>query len=179
MTDRVINTKYSSTPGINSISLTVAGLFAGSLMLTFCAPAAMKADNGFEKSNVIILLTDDQGCGDLSVKRNPVLKTPHLDRFHELSFRVIEVNVTPMRSPARIHLCDGRDTYAQVPAAFCMGRSMAGQDILTKAGLFAVDRKRELFIEVDNGGVNEILPYCWHPVSGFGFSKPAGDNHVN
>ena len=32
--------------------------------------------------NVLILLTDDQGYGDLSCHGNPVLKTPAMDKLH-------------------------------------------------------------------------------------------------
>jgi hypothetical protein len=38
--------------------------------------------------NVLILITDDQGYGKLSVHGNPVLKTPHLDRLHAESIRL-------------------------------------------------------------------------------------------
>ena len=34
-----------------------------------------------EKPNVILIMTDDQGYGDLSCHGNPVLKTPNLDRL--------------------------------------------------------------------------------------------------
>ena len=34
-----------------------------------------------DKPNVIVVMTDDQGYGDLSCHGNPVLKTPNLDRL--------------------------------------------------------------------------------------------------
>jgi hypothetical protein len=37
--------------------------------------------------NVIIVITDDQGYGDLSCHGNPVVRTPHLDRLHAESVR--------------------------------------------------------------------------------------------
>jgi hypothetical protein len=35
-----------------------------------------------QKPNVIIVMTDDQGIGDLSCHGNPYLKTPNLDALH-------------------------------------------------------------------------------------------------
>lgn len=39
-------------------------------LATLCATAA-------EKPNVVLILTDDQGYGDLGCTGNPVIKTPH------------------------------------------------------------------------------------------------------
>ena len=35
-----------------------------------------------KKPNIVFVLTDDQGYGDISAHGNPVLKTPNLDRLH-------------------------------------------------------------------------------------------------
>jgi hypothetical protein len=32
------------------------------------------------KPNIILILTDDQGFGDIAAHGNPILRTPHLDR---------------------------------------------------------------------------------------------------
>ena len=43
--------------------------------------------------NVIIVLSDDQGYGDLSCHGNPVLKTPNLDKLHSQSIRLTDFHV--------------------------------------------------------------------------------------
>ncbi|MEO1970216.1 MAG: sulfatase-like hydrolase/transferase, partial [Pirellulaceae bacterium] len=41
----------------------------------------------FRPPNVILVMTDDQGYGDLSCHGNPVLKTPNLDHLYAKSVR--------------------------------------------------------------------------------------------
>ena len=48
------------------------------------------------KPNVIFILTDDQGYGDLSCHGNPILKTPNLDTMHEQSVRFTDFHVSPL-----------------------------------------------------------------------------------
>ena len=50
------------------------------------------------KPNIILVLTDDQGMGDLSCMGNPILRTPHLDKFYSISTRFTEMPVTKQAS---------------------------------------------------------------------------------
>ncbi|MCI0437114.1 MAG: sulfatase-like hydrolase/transferase, partial [Gemmatimonadetes bacterium] len=59
--------------------------------------------------NVILILTDDQGYGDLSAHGNPVLQTPHLDRLHAESIRFTDFHVAPVCTPTRGQLMTGVD----------------------------------------------------------------------
>ena len=43
-----------------------------------------------KRPNVVLVITDDQGYGDLSCHGNPVLKTPHLDKLHSESVRLTD-----------------------------------------------------------------------------------------
>lgn len=61
--------------------------------------------------NIIVILTDDQGYGDLSCHGNPVLKTPHLDRMHAESVRFTDFHVSPTCSPTRSALMTGRHEF--------------------------------------------------------------------
>ena len=40
-----------------------------------------------DKPNVILIMTDDQGYGDLACHGNPIIRTPNLDDLHAESVR--------------------------------------------------------------------------------------------
>ena len=61
--------------------------------------------------NIILILTDDQGYGDLSCHGNPVLKTPHIDRLHSESVRLTNFHVSPTCAPTRCALLTGRHEF--------------------------------------------------------------------
>lgn len=63
------------------------------------------------RPNIIFILTDDQGYGDLSCHGNPVLKTPNLDRLHDESVRFTDFQVSPTCSPTRSALLTGRHEF--------------------------------------------------------------------
>jgi len=48
----------------------------------FLEPANVLCADTPKKPNVIVILTDDQGYGDIAALGNPVIRTPHLDRLH-------------------------------------------------------------------------------------------------
>lgn len=60
------------------------------------------------KPNVLLIITDDQGYGDLSLHGNPYLKTPHLDRLGRTSVRFDRFYVNSFCSPTRAALLTGR-----------------------------------------------------------------------
>ena len=47
------------------------------------------------RPNIILVMTDDQGMGDLSCLGNNVLKTPNLDRLYRISTRFTNFHVSP------------------------------------------------------------------------------------
>lgn len=112
----------------------------GSLLPAICIvlmhSAAPRAA-GIEAPNVIIVMTDDQGYGDLSCHGNPALKTPNLDRLHAQAIRFTDFHVAPMCTPTRGQLLTGMDAMANGATAVCQGRSMVRKDIPTMADIFA------------------------------------------
>ena len=63
------------------------------------------------RPNIILVMTDDQGMGDLSCLGNPVLRTPNLDRFYGLSTRFTDFHVSPTCAPTRAALLSGRHEF--------------------------------------------------------------------
>ncbi|MCB1048507.1 MAG: sulfatase-like hydrolase/transferase, partial [Calditrichaeota bacterium] len=49
--------------------------------------------------NVIIIITDDQGYGDLGFTGNPHVKTPVIDEFARESIRFNDFYVSPVCAP--------------------------------------------------------------------------------
>ena len=89
------------------------------------------------KPNVIVLLTDDQGYGDLSCHGNPVLKTPNLDRLYAESVRLDDFHVAPMCTPTRGQLLTGQDALRNGATFVCMGRSLLDPALPTMADIFS------------------------------------------
>lgn len=63
------------------------------------------------RPNIVFILTDDQGFGDLSCNGNPILKTPNIDRLHREGVRFTDFMVSPTCSPTRSALMTGRHEF--------------------------------------------------------------------
>ncbi len=89
-----------------------------------------------------MVLTDDQGYGDLSCHGNPVLQTPNLDRLHSESVRLEDFHVAPMCTPTRGQLLTGQDALRNGATFVCMGRSLLDPTLPTMADIFATNDYR-------------------------------------
>lgn len=76
-------------------------------LLIACSVFSQKR-NGFLRPNIILILTDDQGYGDLGYHQNPYVSTPVIDKFAAESFRFNNFYVSPVCSPTRASLLTGR-----------------------------------------------------------------------
>ncbi|MDE0183670.1 MAG: arylsulfatase [Caldilineaceae bacterium] len=93
--------------------------------------------NSPSRPNIIFVLTDDQGYGDLSCLGNPILKTPALDRLHADSVRLTDFHVAPVCTPTRGELMTGHDALRNGATFVCMGRSLLRADLPTLADILA------------------------------------------
>ena len=94
------------------------------------------------RPNVIFILTDDQGYGDLSYTGNPVLRTPALDRLQAESVRFTDFHVCPVCTPTRGELLTGVDALRNGATFVCMGRSLLRADLPTAADIFTANGYR-------------------------------------
>lgn len=87
------------------------------------------------KPNVIIVMTDDQGYGDLGCHGNPILKTPNLDALHSQSTRFTDFHVSPFCTPTRAALMTGNNPGYTGAYRTSSGRTMLHRDEKTIANL--------------------------------------------
>jgi len=86
--------------------------------------------------NVVIVITDDQGYGDLSCHGNPILKTPQIDALHADSVRLKDYHVSPTCSPTRSAFLTGHWTNRTGVWHTIMGRSMLRENEVTMGQVF-------------------------------------------
>lgn len=80
------------------------------LLLSLATVAMLHAATA-QKPNIIFILTDDQGYGDISAHGNPILRTPNLDRLRAESARFTDFHVSPTCAPTRSALMTGRHEF--------------------------------------------------------------------
>lgn len=94
------------------------------------------------KPNVIVILTDDQGYGDIAAHGNPVLKTPNLDRLRAESARLTDFHVDPTCSPTRSALLTGKYPHRVKVWHTIAGGNHLRADELTMADIFRANGYR-------------------------------------
>ncbi len=80
------------------------------LLLTSCSTRQAVPAPGGSLPNVLLIMTDDQGYGDLGIHGNAAIRTPVLDELAGSSTRFREFYVSPVCAPTRSALLTGRYT---------------------------------------------------------------------
>jgi arylsulfatase A-like enzyme len=86
--------------------------------------------------NVLLIITDDQGYGDVSAHGNTMIATPSMDRLRDESVRLTNFHVDPTCSPTRSALMSGRYSTRTGVWHTIMGRSLMSEDEQTLAEIF-------------------------------------------
>lgn len=90
-----------------------------------------------KQPNVILILTDDQGYGDIAAHGNPWVQTPTLDRLHEQSVCLTNFHVDPCCAPSRAALLTGQYSSRTGVWHTIGGRSLLGTNNVTMAEAFS------------------------------------------
>lgn len=86
--------------------------------------------------NVLLILTDDQGWGDVCANGNPLIHTPTMDRLHEESVVLDNFYVSPLSAPTRASLLTGRYHLATGVCSVQSGLENMNPEETTLAELF-------------------------------------------
>jgi arylsulfatase A-like enzyme len=114
-----------------------------------------KQEVSIQKPNVIIVITDDQGYGDLGHTGNPIIKTPAIDAFAGEGVNLTNYHVGTTCAPTRAGLMTGRNCIRNGVWHTIMGASILNRDEVTMADVFK------------ENGYNTAMFGKWH----------LGDNH--
>jgi len=77
----------------------------------FATEEATARGNEADRPNLLIIVSDDQGYGDLAAHGNPLIQTPYLDQLHGESTRLDNFYTSPVCAPTRASLMTGRYPY--------------------------------------------------------------------
>ena len=86
-----------------------------------------------QKPNIILIITDDQGYGDIGYNGNPHIKTPNLDLLATNSMRFNNFYVSPVCAPTRSSLLTGRYSLRTGVTDTYNGGAMMSNDEITLA----------------------------------------------
>ena len=110
-----------------------------------------------QRPNVVVILTDDQGYGDLACHGNTVIQTPHLDRLYAQSVRFTNFHVSATCSQTRAQLLTGR-----YPTRTGVWHTIVGRSLLRRNEVTLADRLRTV-------GYRTALFGKWHLGDNFPF----------
>jgi arylsulfatase A-like enzyme len=120
--------------------------------LAFAAPAAAQTA---QRPNVVLIITDDVGYGDIGSYGAPDIKTPNIDSLAKAGTRLTDFYAAPNCSPTRAALISGRyQQRSRIEAPIGAARAAADQ------GLRATGRTLPQLLK--NNGYRTGLIGKWH-----------------
>ena len=135
----------------------------------FSCSEPVQQDSGPSKPNIVIILADDQGWGDLSMNGNPIVKTPHIDGIAKKGVTLNYFYVNSVCSPTRAALLTGR--YAVRGGVY--STSAGGERLDLDEETFASVLQRAGYKTGAFGKWHNGMQYPYHP-NGRGFEEFVG-----
>ena len=103
------------------------------ISLTFL-PFHVSAQEGQSvRPNIVLIVTDDQGIGDIGANGNPAIQTPNLDALSRASLRFTDFHVDPTCSPTRAALMTGQHSLHAGVWHTVIGRNFLPNEKVTMA----------------------------------------------
>ncbi len=82
------------------------------LLASVCSSMLLSAQElAGSRPNIILIMTDDQGKGEVNVLGNKILKTPNMDNIYNQSVRFTAFQVSPTCAPTRSAIMTGRHEF--------------------------------------------------------------------
>jgi arylsulfatase A-like enzyme len=111
----------------------------GLLVYFTSSPNALGHNKSEGRPNVILIITDDQGYGDMACLGNDRIKTPHMDQLFSESTRLTDFHVSPTCAPTRAALMTGHYSNRTGVWHTVGGRSLLSENEVTMADVFSAN----------------------------------------
>jgi arylsulfatase A-like enzyme len=98
-----------------------------------CVRGEKKSLLSESRPNIVLIITDDQGYGELACHGNPTIDTPNLDRLHAESTRLTAFHVSPTCAPTRASIMTGQHEFRSGVTHTIMQRERLALDATTIA----------------------------------------------
>lgn len=159
-------------------------LLSATMLSTTSMMAAEEHSNEQRQPNVLIILSDDQGYGDVGIHGNSAIETPNLNRLHNESIRFTNFHVDPTSAPTRSALMTGKFSHRAGVWHTIRGGNHLRRDETTMAEIFKhngyqtalfgkwhlganypyrpIDRGFDEWLGLGDGGVGTTDDYFWN-----------------
>jgi arylsulfatase A-like enzyme len=158
-------------PVVRQISIVLLILPLSFNMMTLAQDTGRRSASLNTHPNVVLILADDQGWGDLRLHGNQRIETPHLDGLAKSGLRLTNFYVSPLCAPTRASILTGRYSLRTGVISVSKGLENMNTEENTLAELFRANGyKTGIFGKWHNGehypnrpndqGFDEFLGFC-------------------
>lgn len=137
------------------------------MLVALCVQLFLNAKTAAQtRPNIVLILADDQGWGDLSINGNTNVRTPHIDRIGKEGAQFSRFYVSPLCAPTRAGLLTGRYHYRAGVWGVSNSREFMNLDEITLADML----KKDAYATGCFGKWHNGSQYPYHP-NGRGFDE--------